>query len=70
MAVCESLALGQGGGREGKAARDTQEGSCGERDFAGIYSVLSADPVMQIFLPASNAIINLICSVHEIKWFF
>lgn len=25
---------------------------------------------MQIFLPASNAIINLICSVHEIKCFF
>lgn len=45
-------------------------GPRGERDFVEIFSVLSIDPVMQIFLPASNAIINLICSVHEIKCFF
>lgn len=45
-------------------------GPHGERDFVGVGSALSIDPVMQIFLPASNAIINLIWSVHEIKCFF
>lgn len=50
--------------------RGTQWGPHGERDFVGIGNALSIDPVMQIFLPASNAIINLICSVHEIKCFF
>lgn len=45
-------------------------GPRGERDFVEIFSVLSIDPVMQIFLPASSVIINLICSIHEIKCFF
>jgi len=44
-------------------------GPRGERDFVEIFSVLSIDPVMQIFLPASSVIINLICSIHEIKCF-
>lgn len=60
--------LMQGGGRGVGKAGHTM-GAHGERDF-GICSALSSDPVMQIFLPASNAILNLICSIHEIKCFF
>lgn len=61
---------GHGAGTGQWQRRGTQWGPHGERDFVGIGSALSIDPVMQIFLPASNAIINLIWSVHEIKCFF
>jgi len=70
VAARGAVALGRGSGRGVGAARGTWRGPHEERDFAGICSALSTDPVMQIFLPASNAIINLICSVQEIKCFF
>lgn len=68
MAVHGAMVLAQGGGAGGSERHAI--GPHGERDLVGICSALSIDPVMQIFLPASNAIINLICSVHEIKCFF
>lgn len=58
----------QGGGRGVGEAGHTMGAPC-RKDF-GICSALSSDPVMEIFLTASNAIINLICSIHEIKCFF
>lgn len=58
----------QGGGRGVGEAGHTM-GAPQRKDFR-ICSALSSDPMMQIFLPASNAIINLIFSIHEIKCVF
>lgn len=58
----------QGGGRGVGEAGHTM-GAPRRKDFR-ICSALSSDPMMQIFLPASNAIINLIFSIHEIKCVF